>query len=225
MPSPQADQEGIALDMVYPAEKPVFTRVPLHRAQRWAAEGEDPNSDVVKVFVTQRSYRLLWEHARSDMEREVGGWLVGRWCWDKDQFEEFVVVEAVLPASQVKHSSTYLTFTQESQLAMLSQLETRYPEKGIVGWYHTHPRMGLFLSGYDLWLHDNFFSQPWQVALVMDPHRASGGFFIRNRDHELDPGRYSGFYELRRGKAQSVVRWANLRLEESENSVEKEVKP
>lgn len=215
--------------MAYPPEKPMFTRAPFHRAQRWVAKGEDPDDAVVKVFVTQRSFRHVWEHANSDLEREVGGWLVGRWCWDKHQFEEFVVVEAVLPASEVKHSSTYLTFTQNSQLAMLAEMEARYPEKGIVGWYHTHPRMGLFLSGYDLWLHDHFFSQPWQVALVMDPHSCSGGFFIRNRDHELDPARYSGFYELRRGKAQSVVLWENLRLEEqeekSENSAKKEVKP
>ena len=49
-------------------------------------------------------------------------------------------------------------------------------------------------------------------ALVMDPHAKAGGYFIRNRELDLDPVRYYGFYELYKGAEQSVVDWDNLHL-------------
>ena len=70
--------------------------------------------------------------------------------------------------------------------------------------------MGVFLSGYDLWLHEHFFPAPWQVALVVEPRAGEGGFFVRQRDGTLDPRAYRGFYELLRHGRESVMRWTNL---------------
>lgn len=192
---------------------PRRARIPLHRAQRWLAEGENGRAPSIQVFVTQTAFKAINNHANSDLDNEVGGWLAGRWCRDIDTKTEYVVVEALLPAQQVRSGSTFLTFTHDSQVAMLAALEERYAKKGIVGWYHTHPRMGLFLSGYDTWLHDHFFPHPWQVALVVEPHSHTGGFFIRNRKQELDTRRHYGFYELHNRRHESIVDWQNLHLE------------
>lgn len=192
---------------------PRRARIPLHRAQRWLAEGENGRAPSLQVFVTQTAFKAINNHANSDLDNEVGGWLAGRWCRDIDTKTEYVVVEALLPAQQVRSGSTFLTFTHDSQVAMLAALEERYAKKGIVGWYHTHPRMGLFLSGYDIWLHDHFFPHPWQVALVVEPHSHTGGFFIRNGKHELDTRRHYGFYELHNRRHESIVDWKNLQLE------------
>ncbi|MCA1557569.1 MAG: hypothetical protein LC731_03400, partial [Acidobacteria bacterium] len=48
----------------------------------------------------------------------------------------------------------------------------------IVGWYHTHPRFGIFLSEMDVFIQKNFFSEPWQTAFVLDPVQRTEGFFI-----------------------------------------------
>jgi len=45
---------------------------------------------------------------------------------------------------------------------------------------------------------------------VVEPHSATGGFFIRQADDELDPSQYSGFYELNGNVGRSVVHWCNL---------------
>jgi len=168
------------------------------------------------VFVTPKAYLRFSAHAVSDMDNEVGGWLIGKACQDPDTGQKFIVVEVILPALYTRQGSAFLTFTTESQIAMYEIMEENYPGKDLVGWYHTHPRMGIFLSGYDTWLHDNFFLQPWQVALVIEPHTALGGFFIRNENGALDPRRYYGFYELKNGKGQSVVNWQNMRRENKE---------
>lgn len=192
---------------------PRRARIPMHRARRWLVDGENGHAPGIQVFVTQPAFRAINTHANTDLDNEVGGWLAGRWCRDVDSKAEFVVVEALLPAQQVRSGSTFLTFTHDSQVAMLAALEERYAKKGIVGWYHTHPRMGLFLSGYDVWLHEHFFPYPWQVALVLEPHGHIGGFFVRDKKEELDSRRYFGFYELLNRKGESVVDWRNVHLE------------
>ena len=210
--------------MIATKDKPIRRKLPLHRAQNWVRDEQSSAIPAVKVFVSQRAFLSVSAHSRSDMQNEVGGWLAGTWCWDKKLQEEFVVVEAIIPAKAVRQGSTFITFTHDSQVEMLSVLEDRYPEKRIVGWYHTHPRMGLFLSEHDLWLHKQFFSQPWQVALVVEPHSCAGGFFVRDLDNELDPHRYFGFYELLSKDTESVSHWQNLRKEE-EASIKEEAKP
>jgi hypothetical protein len=102
------------------------------------------------------------------------------------------VVDTFLP---VTHESVYLTFTQDSLVDIHDQIDANYKGQKIVGWYHTHPSMGIFLSHYDTWLHRNFFPEPWQVALVVEPVSATAGFFIRQKQGVLDPTRYFGFYE------------------------------
>ncbi len=193
-----------------PKHAPEPARLPLARAQRWLAAGEDSAQPPLPVFLTQDVFKTISVHAASDMDNEVGGWLAGRWCQDAQAGTEFIIVEALLPAQQVRSGSTFLTFTHDSQVAMLSALEEQYEDKCIVGWYHTHPRMGIFLSGYDTWLHDHFFPQPWQIALVVEPHAKHGGVFVRQAG-ELSPRKYRGFYELHGASAESVVEWGNLK--------------
>ena len=192
-------------------QKPDRTRIPHQYARQWFVKDQNPTEPAVQVFMTQKAFQQVNMHAKSDLDNEVGGWLLGRWCWDEERMEEFIIVDETLAAPLVRSSSTYLTFTQDTQVKMLDTLEEFYPDKSVVGWYHTHPRMSIFLSSYDTFLHENFFPHPWQVALVVEPYTHQGGFFIRDGEHQLDPRRFYGFYELGEGQNGSVVDWRNLK--------------
>ena len=51
-----------------------------------------------------------------------------------------------------------------------------------VGWYHSHTRSEIFLTDMDLEIHERYFPEPWQVALVVKPHAFQpmrAGFFFR----------------------------------------------
>ena len=51
-----------------------------------------------------------------------------------------------------------------------------------VGWFHSHTRSGIYLSDEDCTLHERFFPEPWQVALVFRPEplkSTRAGFFFR----------------------------------------------
>jgi len=185
--------------------------MPQACSYRWRTQFENDELVAgVSVFVSQRAFVRFCAHAGSDLDNEVGGWLVGKWCLDRRTNGQFVVVEAILPAPHVRHGGAFLTFTQDTQVALYGQLIERYPGRELVGWYHTHPRMSVFFSEYDLWLHRNFFPEQYQVALVIEPLTSTGGFFIRQADGELDSRRYFGFYELHNRTNRSVVHWQNL---------------
>jgi len=191
--------------------RPRAAKMPTYRARRWFSLLEDEiQAPAVKVFVNPRAYVRICAHAGSDLENEVGGWLVGRWRVDRTSGAQFIVVEASLPAPHTRSGSAYLTFTQDTQVELYHVMQERFPKKELLGWYHTHPRMGVFLSDYDTWLHRHFFPDPYQVALVVEPHSATGGFFIRQNDGWLDPRRYYGFFELHNRRKRSVVHWRNV---------------
>jgi proteasome lid subunit RPN8/RPN11 len=192
---------------------PRLSRLPTAHARRWVSIYErEMDPPALRVCVTQPAYVRVCALAGKDMRNEVGGILVGRWRKDRKSGDPFIVVEGALPARHTRHGSAFLTFTQDTIVEMHAEQEARYPRKQIVGWFHTHPRMGVFLSEYDTWLHQHFFPEPWQVALVIEPHSAAGGFFIRTADGALDPQHYSGFWELLGNRPRSLVYWRNLEL-------------
>jgi proteasome lid subunit RPN8/RPN11 len=190
---------------------PPNSHIPYKHSVRWKSPMEDGEIDpLLAIFVTQKAFIRACAHAGSDLDNEVGGWLAGKRRFDCIYNKEFIVVEKVLPASYTKSGNAYLTFTQDSQVDMHAILEEYYPGKEIVGWYHTHPGMGIFLSQQDTWLHANFFRNSWQVALVIEPVSATGGFFIPEAEGQLDPRKYHGFFELLTEYEQSVVHWKNM---------------
>ena len=185
--------------------------IPYHRAMQWFSIHDGVfKSSPLQIFITQAAYLRVCSHAQSDLQNETGGWLLGKWRMDRQWNQQYVVIEKILPAPYTRRGPVYLTFTQDSQVAMNETLEQEFSGKELVGWYHTHPGMGVFLSRYDLWLHEHFFPETWKVALVIEPKRNWGGFFIRNSDGEMDPDKYSGFFELNNHSNHSVVDWANL---------------
>jgi proteasome lid subunit RPN8/RPN11 len=203
---------GLGIHIAPPdVPQPFATVRPLENAQRWESpHGGNGIKPTVSVFLNRAAYIRVSVHSSSSDTVEVGGVLVGDWCLDEETGEQFVIVKHALPARHTLQGSVYLTFTQDSLVDLHEQIEKRFEGERIVGWYHTHPRMGIFLSHYDTWLHKNFFPEPWQVALVVEPYSSLGGFFIRQPDGGLDPKHYFGFYEVDGASGSSIVRWQNL---------------
>jgi hypothetical protein len=99
-------------------------------------------------------------------------------------------LEETVPAPVDSNTSlagpAHLTFTPEIWGQLVSIYLNSFPELRILGWYHSHPGMGIFLSGSDLFIHDHFFSAPWQIAVVLDPIGKQIGL-ARGGNQILDP--------------------------------------
>ena len=116
----------------------------------------------------------IYPHIFGSADREVGGVLVGRMPADGG----LPLVTGAIPAISADEQKATLTFTQEAWAHVHHILESQFPaDEQIVGWYHSHPSFGIFLSGHDLFIHENFFNAPSQVAVVVDPINGREGAF------------------------------------------------
>ncbi len=150
-----------------------------------------PGDEDLPIFVDLDAMMDVERHAASDTSVELGGVLLGGRYVDDDG-RPFVVVCDTLRAEHYEATKGSFKFTHETWEA-ISRRRDAYPDDvRMVGWYHTHPDWGVFLSGMDLFICQNFFAHPQDLALVVDPCRDDRGWFqwVAGRDQ---PRRTGGF--------------------------------
>lgn len=153
-----------------PAETPQSVQLPMN----FLTVGEIENDDV-KVYIRQDVYQALEKLAASDTSKELGSIIIGTYSQEMGKMN--VIISEYIEAKYTDASASTLTFTHETWDYIHSEHERLYPDKKIVGWQHTHPNYGIFLSNYDLFIQENFFNMPFQVAYVIDPVQNIRGFF------------------------------------------------
>ena len=99
--------------------------------------------------------------------KESAGLLLGY----LDEDGETLVITDFDTGSQ-KQTSTFVAIDDEALVQIVEDLQKREKNETIVGWAHTHPSFGCFLSGTDKntqRIYQNLFSKA--VALVVDPSK------------------------------------------------------
>ena len=182
-----------------PVKRPPLTdKCWLHR--------EQPGTGQPYVLVSQGALRQIDEHGKSNLQAELGGALLGQAYRYEDKV--FVEVLAALPAVSQDHGPVHFTFSADSWTQLHQDRAEQYPNLDIVGWFHTHPGLGVFYSSDDVVVHSAAFTLPWHVGLVVDPVIGEAGFFgwINN---QLAP--FSGFYELLDEQKDPITPWRVVR--------------
>lgn len=128
------------------------------------------------IYISQKTYKAVHRFAQGKTDNESGGILVG------DVIEEFgktnIVIDGFIEARHCEATPNTLKFTHETWAQCHKELAKKHPGKKIVGWIHTHPDFGIFLSEYDKFIHENFFKEDHQIAYVVDPIQDSEGFYF-----------------------------------------------
>lgn len=145
--------------------------------------------DSVQVYIKQDVYKRIEKFAKEEMSKEVGSILIGDYVDEKNR--KTVIISNYIEAKYTDASASTLTFTHETWDYVYKEKDKKYPDKKIVGWQHTHPGYGIFLSNYDIFIQENFFNLPWQIAYVVDPIADTRGFFEWKNDKVA---KMSGFY-------------------------------
>jgi len=127
------------------------------------------------VLISSQAFDQMTQHALEEPEHEIGGIMIGSVI---EGTGIVVIVEDVIRGAHMTHSRGSVTFTHESWDEINRIKDERFADKRVVGWYHSHPGFGIFLSNHDLFIHQNFFNLPWQVAFVTDPKAHSHGCFV-----------------------------------------------
>jgi proteasome lid subunit RPN8/RPN11 len=115
---------------------------------------------------------------------EIGGILLGR-----QEKGRIVAVDAMPIACEHAFGPSFVLSPRDHEkLAELLAATARNPHSKVVGWYHSHTRSEIFLSPEDIEIHNRFFPEPWQVALVLKPHTFQpmrAGFFFREANGSI----------------------------------------
>ncbi|MHC4778916.1 MAG: M67 family metallopeptidase [Planctomycetota bacterium] len=162
----------------------------------------DASSTACPVFVSREALEQAVEFSRCDLAREQGGFLVGGRFVEGG--EEFIWVRKFVEGRGIEGRAASARFTADSFGEAWRSIEVGGPydySPLLLGWFHTHPGLGAFLSDADRFIHENFFDLPFLVAMVADPVREelllyrwregelrSSGFHLVNRIPPREPG-------------------------------------
>ena len=116
---------------------------------------------------------------------EIGGILLGRYLNRRLAIADYVALDC----EHAFGPSFALSPRDQVRLAELLAAAEQNPDRlRPVGWYHSHTRSEILLSEADQGLHNRYFPEPWQVALVLKPHTfhpTRAGFFFRETDGSI----------------------------------------
>ena len=128
------------------------------------------------IYISQPVYKEIHKFTQNKTTNESGGMLIG------NVIEEFgktnIIVNGFIEAKHCEATPTTLKFTHETWEYVHKEMDKKFPGQKIVGWIHTHPNFGIFLSEYDKFIQENFFKEDYQIAYVVDPIQDIEGFYF-----------------------------------------------
>ncbi|HSM56520.1 MAG TPA: Mov34/MPN/PAD-1 family protein [Candidatus Sulfomarinibacteraceae bacterium] len=170
--------------------------------------GQRPGVGETNVLLHPSAIEAIRAHTLSDNSSEVGGVLLGEAYAHHDKV--YVEVTAALPVVSDDYGPIHFTFNADAWSQAHRDKASRFPELDIVGWFHTHPGLGVFFSADDVVVHSAAFVMPWHVALVIDPSHAETAVFGWVGG-EISP--LSGFFELLEETGERQLPWRHVRAE------------
>ncbi|KAA0227006.1 hypothetical protein EDS67_18285 [candidate division KSB1 bacterium] len=133
------------------------------------------------IFVRNSLLAKVKEHAQRDLSHECFGLLLGNAYSDPIRKVLWIEVQEAVAAVDTNASIVAVEVSTKEFRRLNDEVDKIWDEtKGEtrkIGWYHSHPNFGIFMSGTDQANQKQFYSQEWQIALVVDPVREEIGFF------------------------------------------------
>jgi proteasome lid subunit RPN8/RPN11 len=155
----------------------------------------NPREGELPIYIDLDVMHDIEVHAVSDTTVELGGVLLGGQFHD-EAGQPFVLITDSLRAEHYESTKGSFKFTHETWSAISRQRDEFPPDCQMVGWYHTHPDWGVFLSSMDMFICDNFFNKLLDVAYVVDPCRGDRGMFQWITGPKQTTRRTGGFYVI-----------------------------
>ena len=142
--------------------------------------------DLMSIFVTYQVVEDIKSHLSRDTTKETGGVLVGNVYKSPSTDSYYTEILGAIPALHTVGTISHFQFTTDCWTGILQKQNSDYSGMPILGWYHSHPGFGIFLSGTDLDTQRSYFNKPWQIAIVFDPIQKLLGFFYGSQGKKID---------------------------------------
>jgi len=143
---------------------------------------------VFEAYVEKKAIEKAEDFFSKAAERglEAMGLLVGRvFSWRGAQYvvvEDFITARNRASAVSVRFSEDAFGELVEKTVGKTSERtadKAARQKRIFVGWAHSHPGYGCFLSSTDVETQRKYFPAPFHVALVVDPLKEDGGGLVK----------------------------------------------
>jgi len=116
----------------------------------------------IDIEISPLTFAKIIDWTSSNTEREIGGYLIGKIINGK-----VMITDAIYATAD--SNPTFVSFDNMLQFKIIEELEKKGSDYTILGWYHTHPGLGCFLSGTDIATQKIYQALlPEAVAMVCD---------------------------------------------------------
>lgn len=116
-----------------------------------------------------------WDKISPRNKRERYGVLLGE--YKKRQGGYHVHVCQWIEARSINTQEEDRPFTDKTWEQINRIKDSKYPRFHIVGWFHTHPDFGVYLTPGEVAFHEEHFAEEWQIAVILDPTYQDLGVF------------------------------------------------
>ncbi|CEF65517.1 26S proteasome non-ATPase regulatory subunit 14 [Strongyloides ratti] len=123
------------------------------------------------IYISPLATMKMLKHAKSGIPMEVMGLILGQFV------DEYTIkVTDVFGMPQKASTATVECIDPAYQLQMLEKLRLTKRDDEVVGWYHSHPGYGCWLSRIDINTQKSFEAlNPRSIAIVVDPIQSVRG--------------------------------------------------
>ncbi len=171
-----------------------WTPLNLSRSPKDGAAGDDGSA--YDIFVSQAALREIQQHVWDTDSKAHWGFLLGVLFECPKTRRNYAVIESVLRGSGFFEEGNQGAILATAWAAM--EKERHRVGAELLGWYHSHPHLGVVVSEADAQSHLTRFGDPWHCLLVMTPAGSdpAAGFFRSTGRGGLSRRHPVPFYEL-----------------------------
>ncbi|WP_375688004.1 Mov34/MPN/PAD-1 family protein [Pseudooceanicola sp. LIPI14-2-Ac024] len=148
-------------------------------ANCWLLGGIRATSVVIASDIHAQIYAHLGEKSV-----EMGGLLLGR-AYGMASDQGRVVVHVTKSTRATSFQGTAVSLRMDTDVWSSASAASEEGEF-IVGWYHSHPNLGVFFSGTDRKTQKSFFDTEYSLGLVIDPVRDEELWFFGGDSQQLN---------------------------------------
>jgi len=121
-----------------------------------------------ELYISKLAAEKMMNHAKSlgRIRKEALGFILGDVC--SSEGRNFVIAREIVTGTLLS-TSDRVKFDRDNLSRLFTELDASGFDYVIVGWYHSHPGYGCFMSRVDISTQATVFSESFHSAIVIDP--------------------------------------------------------
>lgn len=125
------------------------------------------DSYIKHILINPEVLEGLDKWAAKNIEKKRSAILLGDWSILDGRY--VITIQAWIKAKHTQYRKGTVIFTERTLKHAQRMQQAKYPSLKVIGWYRTNPGADVIFDKPDRLIHEKFFNEEWQVAVISDP--------------------------------------------------------